>query len=220
MIVLADHAMMSPSTSAVRLAASTRADLYSAVLAGLGVLSGPYYGGGSGAAAQLVRNAAEVGVERAVDEQLRWRGPLPGFGIPGYPDGDPRFKAIFPLLERTLSAQDRNLVNKLLACVARQNLPPPGIDLALALLVHSTGADPTFGPAIFGLARIAGWAAHYVEELAEPVNRYLPPVVSPEGKTLPPLPRAAHESAAIARSIRRSGTSQRIATATKKPSPT
>ena len=164
MVLLADHAM-SPSTTAVRLAGSTRADFYNALLAGLGVLSGPFYGGGSEAAARLLNYSAEVGVDRAVDEELRWRGSLPGFGVPVYPDGDPRFAIILPYIEALLSPSERVFINELLSRVAQQQLPAPNMDLALGLLVHSTKADPSFGPAIFSMARMAGWTAHYRSEL-------------------------------------------------------
>ncbi|MGH7748553.1 MAG: citrate/2-methylcitrate synthase [Candidatus Dormibacteria bacterium] len=46
LVLLADHELAT-STVAVRVAASTRADLYDAVLAGLGTLAGPLHGGAS-----------------------------------------------------------------------------------------------------------------------------------------------------------------------------
>jgi citrate synthase len=167
MVLLADHAM-SPSTAAVQLAGNTRADLYNAILAGLGVLSGPFYGGGSEAATRLLRYSAEAGVDRAVNEELRWRGSLPGFGLPAYPDGDPRFAMILPYLEALLNPAERGLISDLLLRVAQQQLPAPNMDLALALLVYSTKADSSFGSALFSLARIAGWVKHYRDELEAP----------------------------------------------------
>lgn len=171
MVLLADHSM-STSTLAVRLGASLRADLYSSLLAGLGVHMGPFFGASSEAAVRLLRYASEVGVDRAVDEELRWRGSLPGFGVPIHPGSDPRFETLLPSLERLLSKKDGDLLNELLACIDRQQLPHPNVDLSLALIVHSAGADASFGPAIFAMARIAGWVAHYLEELEERMGRY------------------------------------------------
>jgi citrate synthase len=103
-----------------------------------------------------------------VDEELRWRGSLPGFGVPVYPDGDPRFAIILPYIEALLSPSERVFINDLLSRVAQQQLPAPNMDLALGLLVHSTKADPSFGPAIFSIARMAGWTEHYRSELEVP----------------------------------------------------
>ena len=47
---------------------------------------------------------------------------------------------------------------------------PPNIDLALAALAYVGGIDPT--APLFAIARIAGWAAHLAEELAERPVRY------------------------------------------------
>lgn len=173
MVLLADRAI-STSMLAVRFATGTRADLYSAVMAGLGVLMGPYFSASSEAAIRLLRYAGEVGVERAVAEELRWRGALPAFSAPFHPDGDPRFAMALPSLLQLLTREDRALINELLLCVERQQLPPANVDLSLALLVYATGADASFGPAIFALSRISGWVAHYLEELAEPMGRFYP----------------------------------------------
>jgi citrate synthase len=170
LVLLADHGF-TPSTVAVRLAASARADLYSAIMAGLGVLAGPFYGADSEAATRLLRYARDVGVERALDDELRWRNSLPGFGVSYYPDGDPRFAMIRPQLEEILDPGSRALLSALLHHVDQQRLPPPNMDLALALLTFATDADASFGPAIFGTARIAGWTAHYAEELRESTGR-------------------------------------------------
>ena len=88
LVLLADHELAT-STVAVRVAASTRADLYDAVLAGLGVVAGPLHGGASQLAYGLVRDAEQLGPERALDETLRWQHRLPGFGHPRLPGGRP-----------------------------------------------------------------------------------------------------------------------------------
>lgn len=171
MVLLADHSIAT-STLAVRVAASNRVDLYSAISCGLGAHMGPLFGASSEPAVRLLRYASEVGVDRAIDEELRWRGSLSGFGVPIYPERDPRFEMVFPSLERLISDKDRDLMDQLLASIDRQQLPGPNADLAVALLVHSTGADAAFAPAVFAIARMAGWVAHYLEELKEPFGRY------------------------------------------------
>ena len=46
------------------------------------------------------------------------------------------------------------------------------IVLALAALVWSMDADAAVGPAIFSIARVAGWASHYLEEIIEQPLRF------------------------------------------------
>src|SRR5579872_744455 len=60
LVLLADHELAS-STVTVRTAASTRADVYDAVLAGLGTASGPLHGGASRLAHLLLEDAARRG---------------------------------------------------------------------------------------------------------------------------------------------------------------
>ena len=51
-------------------------------------------------------------------------------------------------------------------------MPPPNVDLALAAMAWSAGMPPDAGRTLFTVARVAGWAAHYLEELDERPLRY------------------------------------------------
>jgi citrate synthase len=170
LVLLADHELAS-STRAVRLAASTRADLADALLAGAAVAAGALHGGSAEAVVTLLRRCSAAGVQRAIDEGTR-SGGLPGFGMPIYPAGDPRFSALRPFVEDVMSDTERDLLDRLVRAAASQDLPTPSVDLALGALVSSSGADPAFATAIFTIARMAGWTAHYLEELNEPGVRY------------------------------------------------
>ena len=55
---------------------------------------------------------------------------------------------------------------------AADDVPPPNCDLALAALSWGTGMPPDAGRTIFTVARIAGWTAHYQEELMERPLRF------------------------------------------------
>ena len=46
----------------------------------------------------------------------------------------------------------------------------PNVDLALGALTLAAGLEP--GTPIFAVARIAGWGAHYAEEIGEPPVRF------------------------------------------------
>ncbi len=171
LILLADHELAT-STVAVRVAASARADLYDALLAGLGVVAGPLHGGASQLAYGLVRDAEQLGPERALDETLRWQHRLPGFGHSVYQGVDPRFAVLKGLVDGLWSPHRRHVFDTLLALAAERAIPGPNVDLALGALMRAAGMAEDGGRTIFTVARVAGWTAHYLEELEERPIRY------------------------------------------------
>jgi citrate synthase len=171
LVLMADHELAT-STMAVRIAASVRADLYDALLAGLATLAGPLHGGASQQAHELLVMAERDGVPRALNDALRTHRVLPGFGHLVYKSGDARFHALLALAEPLLSDQRRVILRDVLDLAAAHDVPLPNCDLALAALSWGTGMPPDAGRTIFSVARIAGWTAHYLEELGERPLRF------------------------------------------------
>ncbi|SBT49671.1 citrate synthase [Micromonospora narathiwatensis] len=170
LVLLADHDLAA-STIAVRVAASTRANPYAAVLAGLGALDGPMHGAVGAGVYRMIEAAQREGVPAVVAEWLR-TGGLPGFGHSLYPDGDPRGAALLDLVaELSLQGELRRAVDDLIATAARRGALP-NVDFAVAALAHATGMGPGAGEVIFAIARTAGWIAHVIEEYAQPGNRF------------------------------------------------
>jgi citrate synthase len=62
------------------------------------------------------------------------------------------------------------LVDAVVAEAGRVLPHPPNVDLALGALTWATGLDAS--TPIFAVARIAGWGAHYAEELNERPVRF------------------------------------------------
>jgi citrate synthase len=171
LVLLADHELAT-STMAVRVAASVRADPYDALAAGLATLAGPLHGGASQLAYELLAVAERDGVARALNDVLREQGRLPGFGHSVYKSGDPRFDALYRLAEPLLTEERRAIVGEVMAVAAAHDVPLANCDLALAALSWGTGMPPDTGRTIFAVARVAGWAAHYMEELTERPLRF------------------------------------------------
>ena len=171
LVLMADHELAT-STMAVRIAASVRSDPYDALLAGLATLAGPLHGGASQQAYELLAVAERDGAARALNDVLREHGRLPGFGHSVYKSGDPRFGALLALAEPLLGAERRALVREVIALAAAHEVPAANCDLALAALSWGTGMPPDTGRTIFAVARVAGWTAHYMEELAERPLRF------------------------------------------------
>lgn len=171
LVLMADHELAT-STVAVRVAASVRSDLYDALAAGLATLAGPLHGGASQAAYELLVIAERDGVARALNDVLREQGRLPGFGHAVYKSGDARFTALMARAEPLLSEERRAMVREVVALAAAHDVPLANCDLALAALSWGAGMPPDTGRTLFAVARVAGWTAHYMEELTERPLRF------------------------------------------------
>ncbi len=158
LVLLADHEL-NASTFAARVAASTGAPLAACLLAGLATLSGPRHGGAGEAVMQLAEDAARHGADAAIRRWLSHDRPLPGFGHPLYPDGDPRAVALLAAID----ADDtlRSLENAAFVATGAR----PNIDLALAALTRGLGLPSDAPFRLFALGRSVGWAAHTVEQI-------------------------------------------------------
>ena len=173
LVLLADHELAT-STVAVRVAASTRCALSDALAAGLATMAGSLHGGASQLAHAMLVAAERDGVDRALDDTLRWQKVLPGFGHSVYKHGDPRAAVLMDCFDQLASEHQRRLVGSLVALAADYNIPAPNVDLGLAALSWATGMAADAGRTIFAVARGAGWTAHYLEELDERPLRFGP----------------------------------------------
>ncbi len=171
MVLLADHELAA-STLAVRLAASTRADHYHAILTGLGAMAGPFHSGAPVAVEAFLREADRVGATRAVDEMLRRGTRLPGFGHVVYQTGDGRFPVLKELVASAATSHWSALLDSVLDAASARGAPAPNVDLGLGAMTLGFGMPPGASRTIFTVARVAGWIAHYLEELREPPLRF------------------------------------------------
>ncbi len=170
LVLLADHELAT-STLAVRVAASVRASPAEAIATGLNVISGPLHGAAGQAVAELFAAASADGPVEAVQGYLRDGRRLPGFGHTVYRRGDPRFEPLLAAVRRIPDPAGRlDVVDGVLAEAGRSIGHLPNIDLALGALYH-VAELPADSP-VFAIARTAGWAAHYDEELGERPVRF------------------------------------------------
>ena len=162
--LLADHEMAA-STLAVRVAASTWADPYLLVLAGLATVGGPLHGGANEFVRELLRDAVATTPEAAVGRVLRDDERVPGFGHPIYEGPDPRAPVLLDATERCKPPRDLwRATQGVLDVMARDGGPHPNIDFALGALAEATRMVHGAGETIFAVARSAGWIAHGLEE--------------------------------------------------------
>jgi len=170
LVLLADHELAA-STLAVRVAASARTGPYPAFAAGLSVIQGALHGDAAAVVHELLVECEELGAAVAVDRRLRARERLPGFGHRIYRGEDPRLR---PLLEAVALLPDpngrRDVVDDLLIEAGIRLTRQANVDLGLGALTFVAGL-PADAP-LFAIARLAGFAAHYDEELGERPLRY------------------------------------------------
>ena len=174
LVLMADHELAA-STLAARVAATTRANPYGVVAAGLGALSGPLHGGVTPLVLAMLRDAEVVGAERAVTNAQARNPLLPGFGHKVYVERDPRAETILSLL-RTTYGHSRALaiVDDVGAVCSRRSGRFANVDLALAAMAYAGDLLPGAEEVVFCVARIAGWLAHALEEYSEPPLRFRP----------------------------------------------
>ncbi len=166
LVLMADHEL-SPGTFAARVAASAGAPLHSCLAAALSVSAGSEVArlyeradaflSSGGRADTLVRRANEL---------LASGRSVPGFDHPIYPGGDPRARCLFNLL-REYPAGLSPEVRKILRLVERleeEHGMHARHEVGLIAVCKAMGLPPQAPPALFVLARIAGWVAHIQEQ--------------------------------------------------------
>jgi citrate synthase len=190
-ICTAEHGL-NASTFTARITASTGADTGAAMSAAVGALSGPLHGG---APARVLPMLDEVEASRDpegyVKDILDRHGRIMGFGHRVYRAEDPRSR----ILKRTAKelGSPRYEVAEALEEAALAELHERKPDYVIATNVEFYSAvvldvaqvPPDLTPAMFASARVAGWAAHILEEkrtgrLIRPSAQY----IGPESRSL------------------------------------
>ena len=159
LVLLADHEL-NASTFAARVAASTGASLSACLLSGLATLAGPLHGGAAMRVRLLAASARKLGIDRAVGDWVAERRPLPAFGHPLYPDGDPRALALF---EHFTPRPD---FAELRAAAEASTGEPPNVDFAIAAMADAFDLPLEAPLILFAVARSVGWIAHSLEQLS------------------------------------------------------
>ena len=165
MVLLADHELAA-STLAVRVAASTWADPYLLVCAGLAAAGGPLHGGASEAVRTLLREViGGTSAASAVGARLRDARPIPGFGHTVYEGPDPRAPALLAAVRQTRPPRAvMRAATEVESIVGGDGDVFPNIDFALGVFAEAHDMVPGAGEAVFVTARCAGWIAHGLEE--------------------------------------------------------
>lgn len=172
-ILHAEHSF-NASTFAAREIASTRAHMYACISGAVGALSGELHGGAN---VQVMKMLLEIGdsasVDRWVTSRLQSGGRIMGMGHAVYRTTDPRADILARLSARIsreksnkwyeITKRVEEATRKYMLENKRQPIYP-NVDLYSASLYYSIGIPMDLNTPIFAISRIAGWAAHVIEE--------------------------------------------------------
>lgn len=164
-----DHGF-NASTFAGRVTISTLSDIFSAVTSAVGTLKGPLHGGANEAAMEML---LEIGTpenaEAWVKNALATKRKIMGFGHRAYKSGDPRAKVLGErarqLAEQLGQTKWSEMAKIVEDTMDREKGIHANVDFPTAYLYYMLGLPiPLYTP-IFGLARIVGWTANFIEQL-------------------------------------------------------
>ena len=193
LVTVIDHGL-NASTFAARVAASTRAGLVSAALAGISALKGPLHGGAPGPVIDMLDGIGSPGNARAWLEAALDRGDrLMGFGHRVYRVRDPRADALKGAIRRLGADEGRLALGEAVEAAALEILRTrkpdrpleTNVEFYTALLLEALGIPPEAFTCIFAAGRVAGWTAHAWEQvgtgrLIRPRSVYVGPDPAPE----------------------------------------
>jgi citrate synthase len=185
-ISAAEHGM-NASTFTARVIASTGADVAAALSGAVGALSGPLHGGAPARVLQMLDEVAASGdAERWVKDALDSGQRLMGFGHRVYRAEDPRAR-VLRRTAREIEAPRLEVAERLEeAALAELKARKPDRVLATnvefwsAVVLDYAEVPPELFTPMFSCARVAGWAAHILEQklegrLIRPTARYVGP---------------------------------------------
>ena len=177
MILYTEHEL-NASTFSARVTVSTLSDIYSGIVAAIGTLKGPLHGGANEEAWKVLEKVGSPeNAEQWIQDALARKERIMGFGHRVYKTGDPRAsilkKYCIDLAKEINDDRWERIAEPIEKAVTTQKLLPPNVDWPSARLYHYMGLDIDLYTPIFAMARVAGWAAHIIEQLDH--NRLMRP---------------------------------------------
>ena len=190
LIIHADHEL-NCSTFAARVTASSRSDIYSAVISAIGTLKGPLHGGANEKVMLMLKEIGSVDQAKLwIEKALNKKQLIMGFGHRVYKEGDPR-ASLLKIFSETLAKKGDSTwfeISKVLEQVVKEEKGLlPNVDFYSASTYYSMGIPIDLYTPIFASSRISGWIAHILEQQAN--NRIYRPRGEYVGHQIRKLPK-------------------------------
>jgi len=178
LILHADHEL-NASTFAARVIAATLSDVHSAITGAIGALKGPLHGGANEAVMRLLDAIDKAGADPVdyVKNMLEAKQKISGFGHRVYKTEDPRATHLRRMSEQLGKDSGQPKWYEMSRAIelyikSAKNLNA-NVDFYSASTYTALGIDIDLYTPIFAVSRIAGWAAHVIEQLDD--NRLIRP---------------------------------------------
>jgi len=184
LILHADHEQ-NCSTSTVRMVASSKANLYASVAAGVCALWGPMHGGANQAVIEMLQRLHDSGqsLESFVDQVKNKEAGvrLMGFGHRVYRNFDPRAKLIKESCDRVLAKLGihdplLDLATKLEEVALKDDYFVsrklyPNVDFYSGIIMRAIGIPQDMFTVMFAMGRLPGWIAQWREVHVKPTSK-------------------------------------------------
>ena len=172
LILHADHTF-NASTFAARVVASTLADGYTVIAAAVGSLSGPLHGGANERVMDLLEEIGAPGNARPfLEAKLARKEKVMGLGHRVYKVKDPRAYILERLAQQLfdkLGASPLYDTAKAVETAADELLGSkgiyPNVDFYSGIVYDRLGIPRDLFTPIFAVSRVAGWCAHWLEQV-------------------------------------------------------
>jgi citrate synthase len=178
LVLHAEHEL-NASTFAARVIAATLADVHSAVTGAIGALKGPLHGGANEGVMRLLYAIDKAGADPVeyVKSMLAAKQKISGFGHRVYKTEDPRATHLRKMSEQLGhdSGQPKwfEMSRAIELYINADKKLNANVDFYSASTYATLGIDIDLYTPIFAISRIAGWAAHIIEQLDD--NRLIRP---------------------------------------------
>jgi len=176
----AEHTI-NASTFSAMVTASTLTDPYAVVASAVGTLAGPLHGGANEEVIAMLEEIGSVeNVRPYLDDCLQRKSKIMGFGHRVYKVKDPRATILQNLAEQLFEKFGHDKYYEVAVELERaveEKLGHkgiyPNVDYYSGLVYRKLGIPTDLFTPVFAIARVAGWLAHWKEQLAE--NRIFRP---------------------------------------------
>lgn len=180
LVLHAEHTI-NASTFSAMVTASTLTDPYAVIASAVGTLAGPLHGGASEEVIEMLEEIGSVeNVRPYLDDRLQRKARIMGFGHRIYKVKDPRATILQELAEQLFEkfGHDKyyDIATELERAIEEKLGGKgiyPNVDFYSGLVYRKLGIPTDLFTPVFAISRVAGWLAHWKEQLNE--NRIFRP---------------------------------------------
>ena len=180
LILHAEHSL-NASTFSARVTASTLTDPYAVVASAVGTLAGPLHGGANeDVIAMLDEIKLPENAKSFIKDSILTKRKIMGFGHREYKVKDPRAIILQQLAEELFDRFGKDEMYEVAKQLEEEAIPLlgakgifPNVDYYSGLVYRKLGIPRDLFTPIFAISRVAGWLAHWREQLG--ANRIFRP---------------------------------------------